>query len=427
MYDQSFTKKTLKAEIKNSDYYRIPDLDDEKDIVADEAYNKSQSIVSGANFTLDLSFTNTNSKNKVIYNVKNFSDKILLRKIARNIKVITRTKQADRNSVIKNLISLLREGVGYRVYRKDIKNFYGSINTSELICSLEKNWNISKSTNTLIKKLFIFTNQKEAGLPRGLQTSVILAEYVMKDFDDKIKNHPDVFFYARYVDDILIITRGNEDSETFQNYLDNQLFNGLVFNRSKDKEQTVKIDKLKKETEHEVSSAQPKSLSISFLGYSMSIHKTAFNAKETKKARRVDVDLSPNKVKKFKTKIIKSFLAFLVDGDFDLLHDRIKLMTGNFYIFDRDKNTRQMAGIYFSYKYITVSPSDMNSNIKSLDTFLLNVVLSGKGRISSKLTLTPDMRRKILEQTFSNGFNNRVIHHYNIRRISEITRCWQHD
>ena len=43
------------------------------------------------------------------------------------------------------------------------------------------------------------------GLPRGIDISATLSELFMADLDSEIKKIDGIFFYARYVDDIIVI------------------------------------------------------------------------------------------------------------------------------------------------------------------------------------------------------------------------------
>ena len=44
-----------------------------------------------------------------------------------------------------------------------------------------------------------------SGVPRGFGVSAYLSELYMREIDNEIKALPDVIYYARYVDDIVII------------------------------------------------------------------------------------------------------------------------------------------------------------------------------------------------------------------------------
>lgn len=56
---------------------------------------------------------------------------------------------------------------------------------------------------------------------------------MIKKFDDSVVSLRNVYFYARYVDDILIMTSGEEVKEEFLSSLSKKLPEGLVFNMGK--------------------------------------------------------------------------------------------------------------------------------------------------------------------------------------------------
>ena len=52
---------------------------------------------------------------------------------------------------------------------------------------------------------FNHLKKNEYPLPIGLFSSMILGNIYLKSFDDKIRNHKDIIYYGRYVDDILVV------------------------------------------------------------------------------------------------------------------------------------------------------------------------------------------------------------------------------
>ena len=56
------------------------------------------------------------------------------------------------------------------------------------------------------------------GIPRGIGISAYLSELYMRDIDIKIKSLEDVIYYARYVDDIIVIICPKTES-TKKDYL----------------------------------------------------------------------------------------------------------------------------------------------------------------------------------------------------------------
>jgi hypothetical protein len=130
MYDQSFSEFTLLRMLRKSDFRDHSDLYDDNyknncvSAAADAAHTNFQGIT-------PLTVFSRNGKN--VYQVVDLSSELTLRKITLNIRRKTRIRQPDRQSIIANLKLLLAEGVPFRLYRLDIRSFYESFDTSEVI------------------------------------------------------------------------------------------------------------------------------------------------------------------------------------------------------------------------------------------------------------------------------------------------------
>ncbi len=172
MYDQSFTKITLEKSIKVSDYFLIQNLPDLKEDFVNEACQISEN---GYLVAPEYKVTTFVKKNKTLkmYGLKNFPDKILIRKITNNLRIITQTKQQNRNSIVKNLKLILSEGVDFKIYRRDIKDFYGSLAPDTTLKLLEENWHISKATLNLTRNILSHFKVLEKGLPRTIGIFII--------------------------------------------------------------------------------------------------------------------------------------------------------------------------------------------------------------------------------------------------------------
>lgn len=100
---------------------------------------------------------------------------------------------------------LLNPNKCYWVIRLDIKSFYESINKEAVLEKLYSEYRLSPQTVFLLKQLFNTQDIKESsGVPRGLSVSSCLSELTMKYFDIEIKQLEGVYYYARFVDDIII-------------------------------------------------------------------------------------------------------------------------------------------------------------------------------------------------------------------------------
>nr|WP_274620819.1 RNA-directed DNA polymerase [Enterobacter kobei] len=116
--------------------------------------------------------------------------------------------------------------------------------------------------------LYSFYLNGGKGIPRGLSISAYLAELLMYDFDNQVKDEYSVFYYARYVDDIVIVTSGYEDSDAFVENVKSILPNGLQFNEGKKYYISDLIPKSAKKTN---TAPSKKLLSFEYLGYDFSV------------------------------------------------------------------------------------------------------------------------------------------------------------
>ncbi|MEB2626717.1 antiviral reverse transcriptase Drt3a, partial [Pseudomonas sp. YuFO8] len=173
-------------------------------------------------------------KNKTIYRIKNFSDELILRKINKNIQRNIKLPNASRDSIIANIKNILSEGVSYKIYRLDVKSFYESFLTEDVISIISKIQRLSPTTKKMVKDILNHhTNSGGLGVPRGLALSATLSEIMMLPFDKEVCSQPGVFFYSRYVDDIIIISSGNEDGAKFIKLISKLLPKGLQLNEQK--------------------------------------------------------------------------------------------------------------------------------------------------------------------------------------------------
>lgn len=114
---------------------------------------------------------------------------------------------------VKNAIA----GGGYDSFLKfDIKDFYPSISHKILLSKVRKNLKnrrvvslISKAVKTPTTPLSDNGESSKKGVPQGLSISNVLAEIYLIDLDKKHGTN-ERYSYFRYVDDILILCRGDE-------------------------------------------------------------------------------------------------------------------------------------------------------------------------------------------------------------------------
>lgn len=423
MYDASYNKKTLARELRKTDIHNDPSLKVEatKDVLLTAAVESSKTLFDGGN-----PLRSFNLKGKTISCVDKLAYDLVIRKLCKNLKHATLVRQQNRNAIIFSITKLLAEGTPYRIYRLDIRSFYESFSTEyieETIDSLRK---LSTQSTKLLRYILKSHYQAGgAGIPRGLPLSATLSELLMQPFDRKVKNSPEVFFYARYVDDIIIITSRNEKKTAFKKWIAQQLPSGLKLNPTK---QHVKTAEFRVEP-YKPTALQKEILQFEYLGYSFSVKeppKDSAISQPLKHFRSVTTDIATKKIKKLKTRISRSMLDFSKTGDFELLKLRIKFLTTNFRVKDPDTHQTRLAGIFYSYPFI----QGVNSQgIQQLDKFLKNAILSKTGRIyaASSTGLTKPMKRQLLGHSFLNGHKNKPVVHFHPQTIKLIQECWENE
>ena len=340
--------------------------------------------------------------NKAVYVPYNSQCALILDICNEELKKIYNIKQSDRNNTIYNIKSILKDNLDLRIYRKDIYRFYESIDPHILINKIEHNNNISFIGKRFILEFLSYCIDTKLGLPRGIALSATLAEILLLDFDYVISNQKEVILYFRYVDDIFIICPKNyETSEQhIEDTLKKTLPNPLKFNTKGTKNQKLEL------TNDSVS----RQIKFSYLGYEFTLQKGANN----KVNRVVHLDISPDKIRKFKTKIIKSFLNYDKNKDYDLLERRIVFLTHNHILTKKSKNPIIKSGIYYSYSYAN---PDGSGSIFILDKFLKRQIWYS--------TLSRQQKRKLYKRTFTHGFRKKIVLKYSYSEFQEITKVWK--
>lgn len=415
MYDQSFNLKSIERTIRKSDFYKLHFLKNEAEKAKVVSAAHTRSIEGFKDFS---AFSSSKIRGKIVVSVKSFSDELLIRKINLNIVTKAKIRPLDRDSIVANVANLLAEGVQYRVYRLDIKSFYETISASHVTRAMDDVTSLSLATKKYVQQiLHHYQSSGGSGVPRGLSISGALSELILRDFDRRVTGDSEVFFYSRYVDDIIIITSGNENRRRFTNWIRSSLPAGLSLN---EKKQHI-IERAKVVVE-KGAPVIPKETAFEFLGYEFKIIESG---NDGKKPRIVRLDVAPSKVKKIKTRLIKSLLSYLKDKDFDLLSDRILFLCSNFSVMDADRERKRLAGIYHNYHRVLPGGSDA---LRNIELFFQKVVSSGYGRVCDPFftSTTASQRRELLKCSFIRGHSEPVYYHFSEKRISKIQRCWRY-
>jgi hypothetical protein len=331
-----------------------------------------------------------------------------IKQLQKNIKESFNVKQADRFKILKQVEKILSDGCPKFILRTDISGFYESIPHEKLKEKLGKNLVLSQLSKKIIKNLLWEYQDKSKsqaiGVPRGVGVSAYLSELYMKDIDSKIKSLPNVTYYARYVDDIIIVFTPSNKNET-TDYLTKvkeiieKNGTGLSLN-------DIKTDSFDLRT-------GLGSYNFEFLGYRLS----------SNSGKNTSLNLSQNRCRKYRQRIIKTFDIYNTDSKYDekkarkLLVQRLRFLTENIHLKNAKSNV--LIGSFFSNSLLSNS-----ADLVGLDLFL-------KYKINSAISPYPKvqldidkLKNRLREFSFVSGFQEKKYTKFTANQLTEILKIW---
>lgn len=393
MYNQSFSTKEL-YRLVTQEERRNSGLKEESFLAAIEA-EIGQSLIDGTySFKVRLvGDLKLNGRNR--NNFDYLCQDLIQRKLYNNLKRIYSVKQTDRNIIVRQMKLLMSEEVGMWGLRLDVRHFYETIDRTQLQNKLENDSRLSYQSLILLNALFSDpVVASTSGLPKGLSVSAAMAEMYMKYFDLEMRRVDGVYYYARYVDDIIVFCSSFESqSRAWKAAEDSLLKLGLELNKDKS---------------YKWSSRQAYN-ELTYLGYTFK-----------KNGKQVEVTIADKKLSLMKTRLTKVFVRFSKDKNYDLLKLRIKFLTGNFTLYRADTLTPIKAGIYFNYSMATDTTA-----LCTIDRYYQRLLHCQKGRLGGKIGLSRFQMKEMEKYSFSFGYDHRVNHHFTVEQIREITNCWR--
>jgi len=420
MIEIPYTSRSLAGCIGFKDVMKKPNLQDRENrsFVADSALAL---LNKGMVFNGCLRKINIGSDSGYVFN--EISPELVSRLISKNIRANYRIKQSDRQTIISNAVSFFKESTPYHVCRLDIKKFYESIDRKILFERLISDGQCSWQTLVLLHQFFnVLDAYGVVGIPRGLGISATLSEYYLCEFDLIVSSMPGVFYYARFVDDILIITSGESPRKDFEVRLEELLPEGLEFHAG-GKREYMPISRLQKEE------VDNDGVRFDYLGYSIRV----FNGYSDEKVnghlrRKVLCDISKNKISRIKRRLINSFANYLASSqypsDYSLLKNRVRALAGNYYIVDPMTGIDIKTGIYYNYIHKNVVG---DCALDELDGFLRGILFSTKHQLSRRIVsaLSLQKRKELAGYSFKSGFVDARFHSFNYATLKKIKECWR--
>ena len=215
----------------------------------------------------------------------------------------------------------------------------------------------------------------------------------MQNIDERIKALDGVSYYARYVDDIIVIftPKSNEAEREYRDEVESIVnFRGLTLNASKTKEVNLL--------------AGIASGNIEYLGYQLTFGSGTVQTKLTQK-----------KINRYKERIDLAINAYTHLSKVDEkkarkeLVKRVRFLTGNTRLSNNKKNI--LVGIYYSNSQLTSIGC-----LRGLDCYLQHKVTS---EIHS-----PSLQSRLSQHSFLNGFETKRFSPFKPQDLSDIMKVW---
>ena len=354
-------------------------------------------LVSVKGYTLPLEESPDTIRDKVVYSIGKSVETIFVsRQIQYTLSSLYKVKVNNRDIIISRLSQLVKDFSPKYLIRADVENFYESINHKILLDILHSSPKLSvtprRVLTQLIRSYACLTNGK-VGLPRGVGISAYLSEVYMENIDLEISALPDVTFYERYVDDIIVIF-SPEKAENTTKYLPR--IREIILER--------KLNLNDKTKEFDL--FQRQSSRFDYLGYLFQVSNGDCKIK-----------MSNKKKEKIKKRVNESFDTYLKERVREpkkskkSLLSRIRFLTGNTRLYN--SKSKAFVGIYFSNKFITDT-----SDLRGLDHYLRRKVI---------LLNDEKLENRIKKLSFNEGFEGKIFRKFSIFDLSKISKAWKND
>jgi len=359
----------------------------------------------------------TLSNGRKCHSVKDYSQTLILRILAKFISRRFRIEITNRDRMVRGVIEALSDSTPMYLVRRDIASFYEAIPTQGLIKRVTQNTFIPSLLRQHLDCFFnTFCSTGTTGVPRGICVSPMLAELEMESFDKAAKGLTGVYRYFRYSDDILIFS--HIPTAEIESKLSDLLPPSMTFNEKKSSSIALNCG----------NKANQKLATIEYLGYSYTVSDLCGD----KDPRTIAVSISGRKIIKLRTRVFLCFKAHEKNNNFALLRDRLRFLSGNYTVQRHGvtavKSSRFVkSGIFYNYKLCgTYTKSGFKTHsapeLKCLDG-VYQSLLKPNSNFGSKLNST--QRQELTEISFFKGFELKITTRFAPDRVAEMKRAWR--
>jgi len=312
----------------------------------------------------------------------------------------------SRNSIVRSLKDTISKQYAHAIIRLDIKNYFDSIDHKILLDMISNNGKIDSTSKYLVEQLLSEYNaltSNAKGLPQGIGLSSQLAEMYLSGFDKVIRTQPGVLYYARYVDDIVVVTETIQHASTINKQI-TKILNKLNLKKNPSKSYKISVNS---------DGEYPKNKTLEYLGY-------RFNRPVGSKI--LVTSLVKRRVDRRIHRLERAFEIWIQKnpdplnpntGNDGLLVNRVRYLAGNIKLHNSKSNVA--VGIYYSNSAL----DPQSPQLVKLDKHLSNLITNNKVFMSSSLI------KKLDDISFEEGFRNRNFMRFSQPKLDRITVCWR--
>lgn len=343
-------------------------------------------------------------KGSGIVHFKRLKDSVVAEKVNDNIKRCYNVIPASRDDIVRQVIALLEEEYPKSVIRLDIESFFSSIDVNKLLKKIVEDALTSFQTLKLLEEeLSALAQHGLKGLPRGVSISSTLSEIFMRDIDQQIRRLDGVYYYARFVDDVIIFS--TKDAKFVESEVSPILSNaGLHISKKEGKMGAI-----------DLLGDRAVAGEFSYLGYRFFATKPS----ASKKKIHVDVTMDEKKLNRIKSRIIKAIVVAGRERDFGLLKDRLRFLSGHWPVYYKGvREGKLRGGIGYAYQFLTD-----HGQLKGLDEFKARALFSSTAFGRKHLSwLSLLEKRELAKISFHKSYVNKRYYGFSASRLTQIMR-----
>lgn len=391
----SFAAMDLRKEIKTDDFWRFGLNISGKDKVQALMVDYSKKIAD-RDYQVDNIRIVKQSDGKLLFIIDDHENNLLIRRANKILREFVSQAIFSRNEEISQLKTIIATEENSIIFRTDITSFYENINFEKVLNKLYDDGYNNLPSLKVLQSIYKFCNDHQyRGLPRGLSISATLADYYMRDFDKNVFALDTCFYYSRYVDDIIVIF--TDENKKVKKALFKILPSGLTLNANKTIQKRIgDADQL------------------DYLGYSIDLKDGV-------------TKISKKKMKKTKTRLAKSIVAFNFNKNFELLLKRISLLSCNTRMRMSGREKPVISG--FRFLYSLCNEEAILEQMKELDCYFHNLINAKKYKPSCMLRklLKPNEFEKLKSFSFKEGYKEKIMCKLSRLEISEVKQVWKYE